>query len=560
MGFLRQWCGVLTLFSIWSLIQGQELVEPDVLVLSSNITVLEVKKCIWNIEDKISLQTRCYCYQWEGKEKCSIPGPTLLFTNGSSGFVRLKNGLIGAGMFENGGDELLDDLISHDPDVINLHTHGLHVDPAVDDVIDLFVLPNDGNFQDYNFTILPDHYPGLHWYHDHWHGTVSFHTHTGLFGAIRVEREMNRGLDPRLVEMPSKTIIVHGLSLNYNRLNSNGTCKCANYSDFFDNPGRSTANNPLKVFPFHLTTICDQWCDMYCYQRDQSDTPPIQKFKNLDWIKELGVYSNINWDGGITLFMVNGAVGPVVTIQQSEWVRLRLLNADAQGSYILQFNETTDCEYYYIAADGIFFDTARDLSVHPYNYKLLFTMSGRVEVIMKCDVSGNYSVWQVPQHVNASVFCAPPVYNGTGLLFTIYVEPNITHFMSNTSDYDPTTLTFPPKTGYIQDTLGKGIKPKTSPECAQYNNTRIPGLTWYVDPDPFINPGCTTVTKTIVQDGKTITVDFSGELYGINGMYFEHGHQLASLLPDEVYEMNVSFFPTSIPSAYQSISNYQESR
>jgi len=100
-------------------------------------------------------------------------------------------------------------------------------------------------------------------------------------------------------------------------------------------------------------------------------------------------------------------------------------------------------------------------------------------------------------------------------------------------------LTFPPKTGYIKNTLAHGIQPKTSPECAQYNTTKYQGLQWVVDPDAH----CTTVTKTIVQDGKTITVNFSGELFGMNGLYFEHGHQLATLLPDEVYEMTVGFGP-----------------
>jgi FtsP/CotA-like multicopper oxidase with cupredoxin domain len=388
----RMWLKWFGIVALWAVTKSSELIQPDRLVLSKHTTVLTVSSCTWSIDSElINFQTRCYCYEWNGAQKCTVPGPTIVFTNGTDGFIRLANNLKGAGTFENGGHLILEDLISHDPDVTNLHTHGLHVDPAIDDVVDRLVQPGDPPI-DYNFTILPVHYPGTHWYHGHWHGTVTFQVHTGLFGAMLVERSDNVGLNPVFANMTERVVILHGLSLNNASLTSTGECNCTGYTDWFDGSGTNAVKNPLEELSFHLTTICDQWCDMYCYQRNQSGTPPIQTHASANWQSQLAKSSIVNWDGGITLFMVNGQVRPTITVGKGEWIRLRIVNADAQASFILHFNSSSACQYYYIAADGVFFDTTRDISKNPYQYYLYMSMAGRGEVIMKCDIPGNYAV------------------------------------------------------------------------------------------------------------------------------------------------------------------------
>lgn len=49
----------------------------------------------------------------------------------------------------------------HSPNNVNVHTHGLHIDPAVDTV---FIYAEPGETLVYNYEIPLDHSPGLHWY------------------------------------------------------------------------------------------------------------------------------------------------------------------------------------------------------------------------------------------------------------------------------------------------------------------------------------------------------------------------------------------------------------
>ncbi|ETO20456.1 hypothetical protein RFI_16761, partial [Reticulomyxa filosa] len=194
------------------------------------------------------------------------------------------------------------DMKCHDPDVVNLHVHGLHVDPTVDDVVEKSVQPGDSPV-DYNFSILPDHYPGLHWYHDHWHGTATLHLHMGLFGALSMVRSSNAGIDPDFASMTTRVAILHGLSLNNASLNDNGECNCEGYSDWFDGTRPSVVSNPLSIPKIVLTTICDQWCDMLCYQRQSSAAYPIQSFHQNNWNNIMAQNPVVNSDGGTTLFL-----------------------------------------------------------------------------------------------------------------------------------------------------------------------------------------------------------------------------------------------------------------
>ena len=43
----------------------------------------------------------------------------------------------------------------------NIHTHGLHADPAIDSI---FVNAPPGGEWTYELPIIDEHYPGTHWY------------------------------------------------------------------------------------------------------------------------------------------------------------------------------------------------------------------------------------------------------------------------------------------------------------------------------------------------------------------------------------------------------------
>jgi FtsP/CotA-like multicopper oxidase with cupredoxin domain len=67
--------------------------------------------------------------------------------------------------------------------VTNLHLHGLHVPPSVDDPLAL-VQPGESRL--YEFTI-PRGSAGTYWYHPHAHGKVAEQLYAGLLGLIVVE-------------------------------------------------------------------------------------------------------------------------------------------------------------------------------------------------------------------------------------------------------------------------------------------------------------------------------------------------------------------------------------
>ena len=117
------------------------------------------------------------------------PGPTLRVRAGDTLRILLINNMppelvhTGNGVIPQG---------SHSFDVVNLHTHGLHVSPRApgDDVINTWVAAH-GNHS-YEYHIPEDHMGGTHWYHPHWHGAVSIHTNFGAAGMIIVEDAVNQ--------------------------------------------------------------------------------------------------------------------------------------------------------------------------------------------------------------------------------------------------------------------------------------------------------------------------------------------------------------------------------
>ena len=70
--------------------------------------------------------------------------------------------------------------------VINLHTHGLHVSPSGNSDNVLLELHPGQEFQ-YEITIPRDHPAGTFWYHAHVHGSTALHVSSGMAGVIIVE-------------------------------------------------------------------------------------------------------------------------------------------------------------------------------------------------------------------------------------------------------------------------------------------------------------------------------------------------------------------------------------
>jgi hypothetical protein len=73
----------------------------------------------------------------------------------------------------------------HHPNTSNIHTHGLHIDPTVDNIYK--AAQPDGGTLVYVYELPAAHAPGLHWYHAHTHGSSAMQLMGGLVGTLIVQ-------------------------------------------------------------------------------------------------------------------------------------------------------------------------------------------------------------------------------------------------------------------------------------------------------------------------------------------------------------------------------------
>ena len=139
------------------------------------VGTLEYGQATFNINGE-SLTTRAYRQQGQA---FSIPGPTMHMAPGNKYVLRFANLL---------DYELpsTDENTFKDPNITNLHTHGLHIsgESPGDDVLRVF----EGGFGgDYVYDIPGDHMGGSYWYHAHHHGSTYLQVSTGGFGYIIID-------------------------------------------------------------------------------------------------------------------------------------------------------------------------------------------------------------------------------------------------------------------------------------------------------------------------------------------------------------------------------------
>lgn len=172
------------------------------------------------------LPLACYCY--EGK--CSVPGPTIVTTPDSTLSVVFTNNL---GPNPEGESTTMNKM--HSPSTVNLHTHGLHVDPSVDSI---FVSIELGQSHTYNYEIPASNHPGNSWYHSHKHGSSALQVMSGLVGGLRVDPSSALDIPAALSAMARVTMVMHHLALE----------------------NLDTAGDPFTVWTYHKlhTTIGSQ--------------------------------------------------------------------------------------------------------------------------------------------------------------------------------------------------------------------------------------------------------------------------------------------------------------
>ncbi|MEQ8604399.1 MAG: multicopper oxidase domain-containing protein [Marivibrio sp.] len=106
------------------------------------------------------------------------------------------------------GDDRMSATLPHGFNVMNLHTHGMHVANLQDNVLinvfgqgaptDVVARCNEETYGDapcvvgnhpYRYWVMRTHPSGTYWYHPHKHGAVALHLASGMGGALIVEDE-----------------------------------------------------------------------------------------------------------------------------------------------------------------------------------------------------------------------------------------------------------------------------------------------------------------------------------------------------------------------------------
>ena len=153
-----------------------------------------------------TLTTRAYRQFIDGvSTPFTIPGPTLNMAPGEKYVVTFKNSLPYEGPATAHNE-------FGDPNVSNLHTHGLHIsgESPGDDVTRVI---NGGQCGDYVYDIPADHMGGTLWYHAHHHGSTFLQVAGGAFGMIVID-DANDGLPASVAGMNERPLALAYLDPN----------------------------------------------------------------------------------------------------------------------------------------------------------------------------------------------------------------------------------------------------------------------------------------------------------------------------------------------------------
>jgi len=233
------------------------------------------------------------------------------------------------------------------PNTTNLHIHGGHISgmPPGDDVT-LTIDP--GQKHKYFYEFNRNHMPGTHWYHPHFHGSVSLQTGSGVASMFIVEDPP--GYLPKQIEdLPEIHMMIQQLDFEL----LTGT--------MFNNNTSSKASSPAGV--------------------------PIGSAGALYWgdsgqnVKHTKAVST-NTD----TFLINMQYIPVITLESGKWYRMRMVMSTVNEG--LTFTVPKGCDLELLAKDGIYLQDA------PRTVDAVYLKPGnRADIAIRCDLEvGAYSV------------------------------------------------------------------------------------------------------------------------------------------------------------------------
>jgi len=253
----------------------------------------------------------------------SIPGPTFRMKPGETLQIRVQNNLSAA---NNVACTLTAGEFCESA-TTNLHTHGLHVSSkGVEDGLpkysdDIFAEIQPGESADFAFAIPSNHMGGTHWYHPHHHHATALQAGGGAAGVLIVE-DPDGYLPSVYADMPEKILFISG---------------------------------------HNLVTLQDM---------AQSAQSTILE----------GAVAAANQAGLDTnVFLVNGQIGPTMSLESHTWHRLRMVYAAVEQGLDLTVSGDATCQMMLLAKDGVY------LSTMPRNIPAVILFPGaRADVAFSC--------------------------------------------------------------------------------------------------------------------------------------------------------------------------------
>lgn len=194
-----------------------ELTEPRVLESKNGLLdiQLDLNYVNWTIQG-YRMNTRGFAD--------SIPGLTLKMKAGDKLRILLKNKL-----HKESGCAFVPSHNSYkQPEVTNLHTHGMYVSStAPSDDVTIAIGQNE-SYQ-YSIDIPTEHAAGSHWYHPHHHGSTALQVGGGAFGAIIIGDDKD-ALPEQYQNMSEKIMVVS--FMNMPAVEHAATYSCDSHFDF----------------------------------------------------------------------------------------------------------------------------------------------------------------------------------------------------------------------------------------------------------------------------------------------------------------------------------------
>mmetsp|Transcript_50288 Transcript_50288/g.121065 ORF Transcript_50288/g.121065 Transcript_50288/m.121065 type:complete len:703 (+) Transcript_50288:182-2290(+) len=317
--------GVATACGSTEIVEGPALAEPTELVSTDGALAVALTVEEFTLDaGEFTMRSRGFCLDGH----CAPVGPTLRAWPGDTVTLNVTNNLPVTSTADS-------------TSLVNVHTHGLHVDPSVDNV---YVTIPPGATHTYEYRIGADHAPGTHWYHDHTHGVSALHVAGGLLGGIIIDPPDDASLPASYEEMESRLLVFTHLPL----------CSC--------NP----TNDPFRIV------------SMQELRFSVGDTRPLDAV-----VGERGVTD---------VMLTNGQFQPQLELRPGQWVRLETVNAVGDVFVELEVRsgvgidaETAPCSMKLLALDGVpLRGGSRDASF------VALAPAARASIAVMCEESGTF--------------------------------------------------------------------------------------------------------------------------------------------------------------------------